>query len=154
MKTAHSEDLRDCLMQLEGILCRTAITGIASVAVVAFLLAPFLRDTQAALTPEAVDPFVIHRPAQLAQDLRNPPIPIAAVSSLIGLLPNGFGQEPILLRHLQLITLGTAVLAQTLAGLTLTDAQLLDDRIDGLTTRSWAPQFFEAASRRIAFSRA
>jgi len=97
---------------------------------------------------------MIDDPVQFAQDLGNPPIAIAAVFALIGLFPDGFGKEPILLRHLQFIPLCTAVLPQALARLSFTDSQLLDDLFDCLPARSRADQFFDATSLRMAFSMA
>jgi hypothetical protein len=76
------------------------------------------------------------------------------VLAFIGLFADGFGQEMVLLRHLQFITLCTAVLPQGLARLLLADSQLIDDRLDSLSARSWVYQFFDATSLRMEFSRA
>jgi hypothetical protein len=97
---------------------------------------------------------MIDDPVQSAQDLGNPPIPIPAVFPLISLFPDGFGQEPVFLRHLQFIPLCTAMLLQALAGSPFSNSQLLNDRFYGLAARSRVYQFFEATSRRMAFSRA
>ena len=97
---------------------------------------------------------MIDDPVQSAQDLGNPPIPIPAVFTPIGLFPDGFGQEPVLLGHLQFIPLCTAVLLQALAGLSFSNSQLLNNRFYGLAARSRVYQFFEATSRRMAFSKA
>ena len=95
---------------------------------------------------------MINDPVQSAQDLGNPPIAIAAVFALIGLLADCFSQKSILFGHLQFIPLCTAILSQALARLSLTDSQLLDDLFNCLPTRSRADQFFDATSLRIAFS--
>ena len=62
--------------------------------------------------------------------------------------------KSILLRLLELIPLGRAILPQRPGRLPLTDSQLLHDRLDGLAARSRGRQFFEVASLRIAFSKA
>jgi len=97
---------------------------------------------------------MIHEPAQCAQDLADPPIAITAVLAFVGLLADGLGQEPVLLWHLQRITLCTAILPQRLARLSFTEAQLLPGVLDSLSARSWGHQFLEATSLRIAISKA
>jgi hypothetical protein len=106
------------------------------------------------LTPESIDPFMVNPPAQNTQDLGNSTIPIPSVLSTIGLLPYGFHKHGILSRSLQFIPLGRTILPQGPGRLPLTDTQLLQDRLHGLAARSRDHQFFEATSRRIAFSNA
>lgn len=136
------------------ILWRTFITGVQSVAVMAFPFLTLLRQPQVLPTPDSIHSFVVNDPVQSAQDLGNPPIAIAAMFAFIGLLADCFGQKPVLLRHLQFIPLRTAILPKSFARLSLADSQLLDDLFNYLPARSRAYQFFDATSLRMAFSMA
>lgn len=136
------------------ILWRSFIAGIEPIAIMMSLFATLLGYTQVALTPDAVHSLVIDDPAQYTQNLGNPPIPIAAMFVLIGLFADSIGKELILRRHLRFITLCIAVLSKGFACLAFADSQLLSDCFDGLSARSWVYEFFEATSRRMAFSMA
>ena len=120
----------------------------------AFSFLTLLRQPQVLPTPDSIHSFVINNPVESAQDLSNPPIAIAAVFALVGLLADCFSQKPILFGHLQFIPLRTAVLPKSFARLSLADSQLLDDLFNCLPARSRADQFFDATSLRMAFSMA
>jgi hypothetical protein len=88
--------------------------------------------------PDAINTLMIHNPIESAYNLTDPSVTIFAMSFLLHLFFDLVDELPVFFRLPQAIPLGTAILVQCLADLTLAIAQLLTDMTNCLSARSRA----------------